>query len=120
MGTEWSTQTALLAMAAGIAFAVFVVRSVRSASIRPVFAWMWVAVATFLVSVPFLAPFYRWVSVEIVGMNDARHIVYIPLILFLLVYSCYLTTVVSKLSDRVQELITHVAILESDREQGGQ
>ena len=47
-----------------------------------------------------------------VEINDARHIIYIPIIGFLLLYAFYLTIVLAQMADRVQELITHTAILE--------
>ena len=46
------------------------------------------------------------------GMEDARHVIYIFIILFLLIYSFYLSVKVSQLSDRIQELISFTAILE--------
>lgn len=109
MGVRVAAFAALI----GIVFFVFIVRSVRSSSIRPTFAWLWLGVAGFLLSVPVLEPVYKWVSVTVVGIEDARHIIYIPLIGFLLIYSFYMTIAFSKLSDRMQETISHIAILES-------
>lgn len=97
----------------GIVFFIFILQSVRNSSIRPTFAWLWLAIATFLLSIPVLEPFYKWISVTVIGIEDARHIIYISLIGFLLIYSFYMTIMFSKLSDRMQETISHVAVLEN-------
>jgi hypothetical protein len=102
----------VLLVVAGVIFALFVVRSIRSSSIRPTFAWLWIGIVCFLVSIPFFEAFYKWLSVSVLQVLDARHVIYMPLIGFLLLYVFYVTIVLSRLSDRVQELITHTAILE--------
>ncbi len=103
----------LLAALVGIAFASVVVMSLRRSQIRPGFAWLWLLIAGFLTSIPLLEAFYKWIASGLIGLDDARTIIYVPLIGFLLIYSFYLTLVISRLSDRIQELITHTAILES-------
>jgi hypothetical protein len=114
----------LVAALLGLSFFAFVALSIRSSSIRPSFAWLWLGIGAFLVSVPLLEPLYRWLAHRVVGVHDARTIVYVPLIGFLLIYSFRLTQVISRMSDRVQELITHTAVLEArigelQRERGG-
>jgi len=106
-------RVAIFAALVGVVFFYLILRSVRSSSIRPTFAWLWIGVAGFLLSVPLLEPVYKWISVTVVGIEDARHIIYIPLIGFLLIYSFYMTIAFSKLSDRMQETISQIAILES-------
>ncbi len=101
------------AVVAGIVFFVFVLRAVRSGSIKPMFTLLWIGIASFLLSVPVLESFYKWLSVTVIGIEDARHIIYISLIGFLLLYTCYMTVMVSQLSDRLQEIISHLAILEN-------
>ena len=112
-GESMGPRVAAFAALVGVVFFVFVVRSVRTSSIRPTFALLWLGIAAFLLSIPVLEPLYKWISVTVVGIEDARHIIYIPLIGFLLVYSFYMTIAFSKLSDRMQAMITHVAILEN-------
>ena len=104
----------LIALLIGLAFMLVVFQSIRRSSIRPSFAWLWLLIALFLVSVPVLEPLYKWISVTIIGIDDARTVIYVPLIGFLLVYSFYITLVISKLSDRIQELISHTAVLEAE------
>jgi hypothetical protein len=45
---------------------------------------------------------------------DARHVIYIVLIGFLMVYVFYLTQKISKMSDQIQMLISHLAIVEDE------
>lgn len=109
----------LIGAAVGFLFTVFVAMSIRSSSIRPTFAWLWISISAFLISIPFLEPVYKWFSSQVLGLDDARTIVYVPLIGFLLLYSFYMTLKLSEMSDRIQELITHTAILESHIDQLG-
>jgi hypothetical protein len=102
----------LLIALTGIMFFILVSRSIRTSSIRPTFALLWLVIVTFLLSIPFFERFYKWLSVSVIGITDARHIIYIPVIGFLLLYVFYMTILLSKLSDRIQELITHTALLE--------
>lgn len=102
-----------LAAVLGVLFAGIVVSSVRSSSMRPTLAWLWLSMAGFLVSVPLLAPVYKWVSSVVMGVDDARTLIYMALLGFLLVFALYMTLKVSAMSDRIQELISHTAILES-------
>ena len=74
---------------------------------------MWIGISSFLVSIPVFESFYKWIAVSLIGMIDARNIIYIVLIGFLLVYVFYLTSKVSQMSDQIQELISFTAILEN-------
>jgi hypothetical protein len=97
-------------------FLYFVFRFVKKNTFRPSYAFMWILIAIFLVSVPLLEKFYKWVATNVIGINDARHIIYVVLIGFLLVYIFHLTVRISKMNDQVQELISYSAILETQIE----
>ena len=45
--------------------------------------------------------FYRWVASSIIGIVDARHVIYIVLIGFLLVDVFHLTQTISSMADRM-------------------
>ena len=107
-------------------FFLLVLRAIRSSTMRPTFALLWLAITAFLLSIPLLEHFYKWLSVSVIGIDDARHLIYIPLVGFLLLYVFYMTNQLAKMSDRIQELITHTAILDTrvrelapSRETGG-
>ncbi len=106
----------ILSLILGLIFLYFVFRFVKRNTFRPSYAFMWILVALFLASIPILESFYKWFATTVIGINDARHVIYVVLIGFLLVYLFYLTIRISKLNDQVQELISYTAILEKENE----
>lgn len=104
----------ILAFVIGIGFFLFVLRSIQRNSMRPAYAVLWTGISLFLLSVSVLEPFYRWLASSVIGIVDARHVIYIVLIGFLLVYVLYLTQKLSRMSDLIQVLLSQVAILEDE------
>jgi hypothetical protein len=103
----------IIAFLLGLAFCAAVLRCVRQNSLRPAYAVLWLSLAAFLLSVALLEPFYKWLATSVIGIVDARHVIYIAVIGFLLVYTLYLTATVSRMSNQIQHLISAVAILET-------
>jgi len=101
----------IIAMVMGLLFLFSVLMALRKKNFQPTNAILWILIALFLLSVPIIEPFYRWVAYEIIGIGDARHIIYVALIGFLLAYVFYITVRLNNVSDRVQELISELAIL---------
>ncbi len=104
----------LLALLAGLGFFFFVLRSIQRNSMRPSYAVLWTLISLFLVSVSLLEPFYQWFAGSVIGIVDARHVIYIVLIGFLLVYVFYLTQKISRMSDQIQSMLSQLAILEDE------
>ena len=104
----------LLAFLVGIGFFFFVLRSIRGNSMRPSYAVLWASISLFLVSVSVLEPFYRWIAYSVIGIVDARHVIYIVLIGFLLVYVFYLTQKISRMGDQIQALLSQLSIVEDE------
>lgn len=104
----------ILAFVVGLIFFYFVLRFIKKNTIRPTYAFLWISMCAFLLSIPLLEPLYKWVAVSMIGIVDARHIIYITLIGFLLIYVFYLTARISQMSDQIQVLISHSAILEKE------
>ena len=102
----------LIVLLGGIIFLYFIYRSIHKNTIRPSYSFLWICISLFLLSVPILEPFYKWIATSIIGITDARHIVYIGLIVFLLIYVFYLTIEVCRMNDQIQELISYTSILE--------
>lgn len=100
----------LIAFIIGLIFFFMVLNQIKKRSLRPSYSFLWFMVSLFLISISVFEPFYRFISRRIIGIADTRHIIYIGLIGFLLVYVFYLTTKVHQLSDQVQQLISTVAI----------
>jgi len=96
----------------GIVFLYFVFRFVKRNTFRPSYAFLWILVALFLVTIPVFESFYKWFATDVIGINDARHIIYVGIIGFLLIFLFYLTIRISKMNDQIQELISYTAILE--------
>lgn len=103
----------LISLILGLTFFLVVSWFVKKNSFRPSYAILWMFVSFFLISIPVFESFYVWVAYSVVGIIDARHIIYIGLIGFLLIYVFYLTSKVSQMSDQIQELISFTAILEN-------
>ncbi len=104
----------ILAFCVGMGFLFFVLRSIRGNSMRPSYAVLWTGISLFLVSVSVLEPIYQWLAGSVIGIVDARHVIYIVLIGFLLVYVFYLTQKLSRMSDQIQVLLSQLAIVEDE------
>lgn len=104
----------ILALLVGLGFFFFVLRSIQRNSMRPAYAVLWTLISLFLVSVSLLEPFYQWLAGSVIGIVDARHVIYIVLIGFLLVYVFYLTQKISRMSDQIQVLLSQLAIVEDE------
>ncbi len=104
----------VLALLIGVGFLYFVLRSIQRNTMRPAYAVLWTMMALFLVSVSVLEPFYRWIAGSVIGIVDARHVIYIALIGFLMVYVFYLTQKISRMSDQIQVLLSQLAIVEEE------
>ena len=104
----------LIALLVGLGFFFFVLRSIQRNSMRPAYAVLWAFVALFLVSISVAEPFYQWLAGSVIGIVDARHVIYIVLIGFLLVYVFYLTQKISRMSDQIQVLLSQLAIVEDE------
>jgi hypothetical protein len=108
----------ILALVIGVAFFFFVLRSIQRNSMRPAYAVLWMGIGIFLVSVSVLEPLYQWLAGSVIGIVDARHVIYIVLIGFLMVYVFYLTQKLSRLSDQLQVILAQLAILEDEVRRG--
>jgi hypothetical protein len=103
----------ILAVCVGFGFLLFVLISIRRNMLRPSFAVLWISISFFLLSIPLLEPLYKSLA-NVVGISDARHVIYIALIGFLLVYVFYLSLRISCMSDRIQILLSQLAIVECE------
>ena len=103
----------LIALIIGLIFLYFVFRSIKRNSFRPTYAILWISISFLLISIPIFEGFYKWFSVNIIGIIDARHIIYIGLIGFLLIFNFYLTIKISNMSDMIQEILSNLAILQN-------
>jgi hypothetical protein len=103
----------LIAFLLGFVFFAVVLRNVKRNTFRPSYAVLWLGMSLFLLSIALLEPVYKWMATSVLGIADARHIIYVALISFLLVYVFFLTSMVTRLSNQILRLISTVAILET-------
>jgi hypothetical protein len=101
----------LIVFILGLFFLGIVLRCMRQATFRPRYSAMWLLMSLFLLSIAVFEPFYKWIATTGLGIIDARHIIYIGLIGFLLIYNLYLTALTSRMSNQIQHLISAVALL---------
>jgi hypothetical protein len=106
----------LIAFLLGVVFLLVVFRNIRRNVFHPAYAVMWIAMSVFLLSVSLLEPIYKWLATSVLGIEDARHVIYIALIGFLLVQVFYLTAMISRMSNQIRQLISAEAILRLKQE----
>jgi hypothetical protein len=99
----------LAAVCAAALFVIFLFL-VRRRSVRPFYASLWLGVSVLMLSLVVFEKSYKKLA-DLLQIRDASFLVFIGAIVFLLVYVLHLSIKVSEISDRVQELISYVAIL---------
>lgn len=101
----------ILAFIIGLIFFLVVLRFLKKRSFNPSYSVLWIAVSLFLISISVFEPFYHWIASSLIGIVDTRHIIYIVLIGFILIYLLYITSKICKMSDQIQNLISFTSIL---------
>ncbi len=102
------------AVLSGLFFLGVVVKLLRKDTLYPAYAILWIFIGLFLISIPFLEGFYRWVAVKVIGLYGGDHLIYIVVIGFLMVYVLYLTSKICRMSDRISKLISFTAVLDNE------
>ncbi|OQC65240.1 MAG: hypothetical protein BWX49_00067 [Bacteroidetes bacterium ADurb.Bin008] len=95
----------------GISFLLVFVSLVRRKNIKPFYSTLWLLVSLLMISLVVFEKFYKWVA-TLLGITDASFLVIVSLISFLLIYVLHLSIRISQMSDRMQELISHIGILD--------
>ncbi len=104
----------IISLILGIVFVLIILKYSKKNLIRPAYTLLWLIIALFLISIPILETFYQYIAHVIFGFSDATNIIYTGIIFFLLAYQFYVTVKINKLSDQVQILISHTAIIEKE------
>ncbi len=108
----------IISLVLGLIFVLIIMKYSKNNLIRPAYTLLWLIIAMFLISIPVLETVYQYIAHVIFGLSDATNIIYIGIILFLLAYQFYITVKINKLSDQVQILISHTAIIEKEIKSG--
>lgn len=105
-----STLKLFVLLCAAAFFSTFLVL-IKRGSVKPFYSSLWLLISLLMFSVlPFEGCYKQlanWLSIR-----DASFLVFVGAIVFLLLYVLHLSVKISELSDRVQELISHAAILD--------
>lgn len=91
-------------------FSTFLVL-IKRGSVKPFYSSLWLLVSLLMFSVVPFEECYKQVA-NWLNIRDASFLVFVGAIVFLLLYVLHLSIKISELSDRVQELISHAAILD--------
>jgi len=97
-----------------VLFFIAIMRFIRKNMLPPSSTLLWASIGIIFFSIPFLNKFYHFFAVEILGFEDATHLVYIFCIGFLMLYVLYLTVKLKLASDKIQILISQQAITEAE------
>jgi hypothetical protein len=90
----------------------------KRGSVKPFYSALWLLISLLMFSVAAFEKCYKGVA-DHLGIRDASFLIFVGAILFLLVYVLHLSVKISELSDRMQEVISNVAILDQRiRERG--
>lgn len=103
----------ITAFLAGILLLSLVMRLMKRERLHPSFSALWIGISIFLISMPLLGDFYRWLAHHVLGVSGGDHVVYISLIGFLIMYVFYLTGKICRMIDQITKLISTVAMLET-------
>lgn len=107
-------QIQLSAFILGLMFLVWVMNALKHGKIKASYAFLWLLMCAYFMTIPMSSSLYKWISLNVVGMEEPNHFIYVVVMVFLLVYIFHLTTKITQLKDQVQALITHLAILRKD------
>lgn len=73
----------------------------------------WIVFGIFIITIPLLFPLYKFVALNLFGLADTTVLIFLIIISFLSFYMVYLSSKIKALTDKVQMLITYVAIMEN-------
>jgi len=85
----------------------------KRGTVKPFYSSLWLLISCLMLSLVVFERFYKSVA-DHLGIRDASFLVFVGAIGFMLVYILYLSVKISELSDRMQEVISHLSILERD------
>ncbi len=83
----------------------------KRGAVKPFYCVLWLMVSLLMFSLVLFEKTYKTIADDL-GIRDASFLVFVGAILFMLVYILHLSVKFSELSDRMQEVISTVAILE--------
>ena len=105
----------ILSLLCAIFFLIIFICLVRKKSIKPVYSFLWFLISILMFCVVIFERFFKGVA-NLLHIADASFLIIAGAIFFLLLYVLYLSIKLSEASDKIQELISHVAILHKSKQ----
>jgi hypothetical protein len=93
---------------------IVIVQLLRRNLMPPSAALFWLVLGIVIVTIPLFSSAYDYVAKKIFGFYDATNVIYVLLIGLLILYSIYTTIKLKQSSDRVQILLSQVAIIDAE------
>ena len=93
------------------AFFMVFIMLVKNRSVKPFYSCLWFFVSVLMFSIIVFEKLFKWLALFF-GLTDASFLVIVGVIFFLLMYILHLSIRLSEMSDQIQELISHLAIIE--------
>lgn len=108
----------IFAMVASVATLAFILELVRRRRLKEEYSWLWITTG---VGMAVLSAWYGLIEriTHLIGAVTVTTTLFLFGLLFLLVISVHVTTVISKLTQQVRRLAQEIAILSAERDQAG-
>lgn len=113
-GKKMTLKIILFLIIVAILFLAVIFKLIRKNLLPPSSALLWLCIGIIMLSIPLFNKLYHYVAFDMLGFSDATNIVYILCIGFLMLYSLYITVKQKQSSDRIQMLISQLAISEAE------
>lgn len=105
----------ILFLLCAIFFLIIFLCLVRRKSMKPGYAFLWLLISVLMFGVVIFERFFKGIA-NLLGIIDASFLIIVGVIFFLLIYVLDLSIKLSEASDRIQELISHVAVLHKSKQ----
>lgn len=100
----------ILSLLCAVFFLAIFICLLRRRSLKPGYAFLWFVISIMMCAVVIFEKFFKGIA-NALRIEDASFLIIVGVLFFLLVYVLYLSIKLSEASDKIQELISHVAIL---------
>jgi hypothetical protein len=103
----------ILALIYGLVLLGTFIVIVRKRTVKPVYSTLWLIISLFMLSFVLFENLYKHIAAAL-KIENATLLIIVGLISFLLFYVFYLSIKISELSNKIQELLSIISILEHE------
>ncbi len=108
----------IFAVLTSVATLAFIVELVRRRRLKEEYSWLWIGTGAGMIVLSAWYGLIEWIT-RAIGAVTVTTTLFLFGLLFLLVISVHVTTVISKLTQQVRRLAQEIAILSAERDQAG-